>query len=225
MPTTSSFVPVSQVIATAMSILEGADTIDRAYFKEWVYLGLLEIGPTLDWYGESILYPDGYTLKKPDGFHSAIDLALYDANHAELDFVYRGLGTRAHASDNGLLNNGQYFPTLGAPIDLSEDTYYFQLGSNSTSVSYAKLKYWKFPVDELGDLLIPETDILPLILFVRYMWYLRKDDKQGIAMGNQKWIAARNEARAAHKTPSMLVGTEIARSWNSMIHKQRYKKF
>src|SRR6185295_5537488 len=137
MATTSSFVPVNQVIATAMSVLEGADTIDRAYFKEWVYLGLLEIGPNLVWYDEAILYPDGFTLKKPEGFKEAIDLALYDVNHAEIRYAYRGLGTRAHASDNGLINSAQYFPSLGAPVDLSEDTYYFQLGSNSTQVSYA----------------------------------------------------------------------------------------
>lgn len=208
-----------------MSIIENADTMDRAYFKEWVYLGLLDIGPTLDWFGECTLYPDTFTLKKPDGFHSAIDITLFDANGGELKSTYRGLGTRIHASDNGLINDAMYAPTLGAPIDLSEDAYYFHLGSNSTQVSYAILKYWQFPFDENGDLLIPETDVLPLALFIRYMWYLRKDDKQGIVMGNQKWIAARNEARGAHRTPSMLVGTEIARTWNSMIQKQRYKKF
>lgn len=225
MASTSVFVPASRVIATAMSVLEGADSMDKAYFKEWLYLGMLDIGITNDWFDQCTLYPDNYTLKKPDGFQSAIDLALYDANNNEFEYVLRGMGTRIHASDNGLINNNEYFPSLGAPIDLSEDPYYFHIGSNGASISYATLKFWKYPIDENGDILVPEQDLLPLVFFIRYMWYLRKDDKQGIAMANQKWIASRNEARAAHKTPSILEGTEIARSWVTLIPKMRFKKF
>lgn len=225
MATPVALVPIEQVVSTAMSVLEKADTADRAYFKEWVYLGLLEIGPNLAWYAEATLYPDTFTLKKPDGFHSAIDLGLYDSSKNELKYVYRGMGTRIHASDNSLLNAAAYAPTQGAPIDVSEDEYYFHLGTNSTQVSYAVVKYWQIPLDENGDLLIPEMDIMALVQFLRYMWYMRKDDKTGMAMQKNSWIAARNEARGAHRTPSMLVGGEIARSWNSMIRKQRYKTF
>lgn len=225
MATPSSLVPIDQVVSTAMSVLEGADTIDRAYMKEWVYLGLLEIGPNMSWYDQAILYPNEFTLKKPDNFHSAIDLALYDSSNHELRYVYRGLGSRIHASDNQLTNSGVYAPTQGAPVDLGEDEYYFHLGSNSGSVAFATLKYWAFPFDENGDLLIPESDIMALVLFIRYMWYMRKNDKQGMSIMHNLWIPARNEARAAHKIPSMLVGGEIARSWNSMIRKQRFKTF
>lgn len=225
MATPNSLVPVSQVVATAMSVLEGSDTIDRSFFNEWVYLGLLELGPNMAWYDEATVYPNDFTLKKPDNFHSAIDLALYDSSKNELRYVYRGLGKRIHAADNSLTNAAVYAPTQGAPIDVSEDEYYFHLGSNSTSVSYACVKFWAMPFDENGDLLIPETDIMALVLFLRYMWYMRKNDKQGMMIAHNLYIPARNEARAAHKIPSMLVGGEIARSWNSMIRKQRYKTF
>lgn len=223
--TTSAFVPVDQVIATAMSILEGADTVDRAYFKEWVYLGLTELGPNTAWYDEAVVYPVELALKKPDNIYSIIDVALYDVNKNELVYTYRGKGSRIHASDSVALNSGEYAPSLGAPIDLSEDSYYFHLGSNGASVASALIKYWKFPVDENGDLLIPEQDVFTLALFCRYMFSMRKDDKVGIGQFHNLWIAARNEARAAHRTPSMLEGTEIARSWNSMIQKLRFRLF
>ncbi len=243
MPTPTALVPADQVIATAMTVLKHADSIDRAFFKEWVYLALIELGPSTQWYGECEIYPneipgsvtggDYLQLRKPDDYYQAIDVCLYDATGKELKSTYRGLGSRSHQSDNGLLNSNMYMPTLGAPIDLSEDQYYFILGSNAlpntsnnfTGVASAKLKYWRRPVDENGDMLIPESDILPIVYFIRHMWYLREDDKQGIGQSNTKWIAARNECRSLHRTPSMMEGTEIARSWNSMIHKQRYKKF
>jgi hypothetical protein len=225
MTSPTALAPINQVVATAMSVLEGADTGDRTFFKEWIYLGMLEIGPNLVWYKEAALYPTTFTLKKPDGFHSAVDLALFDGSNTEIRYVWRGTGTRIHASDNTLLNAGVYAPTQGAPVDVSEDQYYYHLGSNSGTVNYAILKYWELPFDENGDLLIPETDIMALVLFLRYMWYMRKNDKQGIALAQPLWIRSRNEARAAHRIPSMLEGLEIARTWNSMIRKQRYKTF
>lgn len=225
MATTSSFIPADRVIAFASSVLEGSDTLDRAYFMEWIAAGLNEIGPNTSWYGEATLYPTELTLRKPLDFYEAIDIALYDQSGCDLSFVFKGKGTRSHRSDNSLINQEVYAPGLGAPIDLSEDAYYFHIGSNGYAVSYAKLKYWRFPTDENGDLMVPEQDLLPLALFCRYCWYMRKDDKTGMAMAKNSWIAARNEARANHKAPSMLEGTEIARSWNSMIKKMRFKTF
>jgi hypothetical protein len=227
MATASSFVPVDQVIATAMSISEGADTIDRAFMKDWVYLGLQEIGPNVAWYGEAVLYPTDYTFQKPANMHSAIDITLYDSAGKELRYTFRGKGHRGHQSDNILINDGTYAPGLGAPIDLSEDAYYYHIGTSDAAsiVSHAFLKYWKFPVDEHGDLMVPEQDVLPLAKFVKYMLYFRKDDKQGIRLTHPIWTAARNEARAAHKIPDGIMGTEIARTFQSLIQKQRFKQF
>lgn len=227
MATPSVFVPASQVVATAKSVLEGADNMDRAFFKEWVYLGLQELGPNMAWFGEATIYPVDYALRKPADLHSTIGLALYDSEHKELQFVYRGKGSRIHESDNELVNDGTYAPGLGAPIDLSEDAYYYNLGTSEGAqrVAYAKIKYFRLPVDEEGDLMVPESDVFPLTLFLRYMWYMRKDDKRGMAMAHPIWIAARNEARTAHKIPDMLLFGEIARTFNSMIPKQRFKQF
>jgi len=227
MATASAFVPVDNVIALAMSISEGSDTIDRAFMKDWVYLGLQEIGANASWFEEATIYPVDYALRKPDNMHSAIDIALYDSAGSELKYVLRGKGHRIHESDNSLINNETYAPVLGAPIDLSEDAYYFHVGNNATGalVDHANLKYWKYPVDEHGDLMIPEQDVLTLTKFVKYMLYFRKDDKQGIRLTHPIWTAARNEARGAHNTPSMLEGTEIARTFQSMIQKQRFKQF
>jgi len=227
MPTPSVFVPASDVIATAKSVLEGADTIDRAFFHQWVYLGLKELGPNMSWFGEATIYPVEYSLRKPADLYSTIDISLYDNQDKEIRFVYRGKGSRIHESDSELINDGTYAPSLGAPVDLSEDIYYYNLGSSEGAqrVSYAKIKYFRMPVDENGDLMVPESDVFPLTLFLRYMWYMRKDDKQGISMAHPVWIAARNEARTAHKIPDMLLAGEIARTFNSMIPKQRFKQF
>jgi len=225
MATPAAFVPVDQVIATAKSIMEGADSIDRAFIKEWVALGLQEIGPNLAWFGDATLYPADNSLRKPTDMQQALDLALYDSQGAELRYVLRGKGERIHASDNSLRNDGTYAPGFGAPIDLSEDQYYYNIGSQGAAVAYAKLKYFRFPTDENGDIMVPESDVFALATFIKYMWYWRKDDKQGIALMHPIWISRRNEAGANHNIPSQLDAAEIARAFNSMIQKQRFKQF
>lgn len=227
MATPSSFVSAKQVIATAKSVLEGADTIDRSFFKEWVYLGLQELGPNISWFGNARVTPIDYSIQKPSDLHSTISIALYDSEDKEIRFVYRGLGARIHESDNELVNDGTYAPALGAPVDLSEDAYYYNLGTSEGAqrVSYALIKYFRLPVDEEGDLMVPESDVLALVFFIRYMWYFRKDDKQGIQLMHPLWIARRNETRASHNIPDMMVATEIARTFNSMIQKQSFKQF
>lgn len=225
MAVTSTFASVDRVIAVATSLMENADHIDRAYFAEWIYEGLKQIGPTTAWFGEATLYPTELSFRKPQDMYEVIDIALYDSGGHEMSFTYRGNGSRIHRSDNDLVNDNVYAPSLGAPIDLSEDAYYFHIGSNGTQVAYAVVKYWKFPVNEHGELLIPEDDVFALALFCRYCYYMRKDDKTGMAMAKNSWIAARNEQRSSHKLPSMVAGTELARSWNSMIKKVRFKTF
>lgn len=222
---TAAFVPVDQVIATAASLREGADHIDRAYIKEWIWLGLKEIGPTLAWYNEARLYPTEFALQKPQDYYDAIDLALFTESDSELRYTYRGKGTRIHNSENSLLDGAPYAPEMGAPIDLSEDQYYFHLGSNGSAVNYAILKYWKFPTDENGDMLIPEQFVLGLAIFCVYMFAFRKDDKVGIGQFHNLWVAKRNELRAEANMPSGIDITELARSWNSMIKKTRFKNF
>lgn len=226
MSTTSLLVPIEQVRATAMSLIENADTMDRAYFDEWIYLGLKEIGPNTAWVSPvTTLYPNHLEILKPKDMASPISLALFDANGNEMRYVHRGKGGRTHLSGNSNLDSSIYAPEFGAPIDLSEDGYYFHLGSNGASVSYAKVVYWKLPVDENGKLLVPDTDVLALSMFVRYMWMIRKDDKAGIGQAKNIWIPLRNEARATHAMPSMMEGADMARSFNSMIQKMRYKIF
>lgn len=221
----AAFVPVDQVIALANSLSEDSDHIDRAYYIEWIWLGLKDIGPSDAWYGEATLYPVEYTLQKPKDLYSTIDIALFDASGAEISFAYRGKGSRIHASDNTYINQNMYEPAFGAPVDLSEDQYYYHLGSNSQAVSFALVKYFKFPTDEAGEMLIPESHVLALAIFCKYCYYMRKDDKNGMGIMHNRWIATRNELRAELNTPSMMKGTELARTWNSMIQKARFKKF
>lgn len=221
----AAFVSADEVIAIANSINEDSDHIDRAYYIEWIWLGIKELGPTMFWYNEATVYPVEFTLQKPKDLYSTIDIGLFDSSGNEISYAFRGKGTRAHASDNTYINNGMYEPAFGAPVDLSEDAYYFHLGSNSDAVSYARIKYWKYPLNEAGDILIPESYVFPLALFCKYCYYMRKDDKTGMGMMHNRWIAARNETQAANNTPSVVEGTEIARSWNSMIKKIRFKKF
>lgn len=222
----SDFVFVERMEALAASTIENVPSSARAFFKEWIGEAIKQIGPSKAWYsGPVVLYPTDYMFRKPVDMYDPIDIALFDSSHNELKYAFRGFAKRIHASDNNLINTGQYVPEQGAPIDLSEDAYYFHLGTNGAAVDYAVLKYWKMPVDDTGELLMTESNTFAIMMFIHYMMALRSGNHIDKGQARNAWLSARNEARSENKTPSMLEMDEIARSWNSMIKKMRFKQF
>jgi hypothetical protein len=218
------FVPLEEVVATAMTLVVPADDSDRNVFRQWAYLGLRDIGPTNAWVDDCVLYPEELKLPKPEYMYKPITLALYDANNTELLYAYRGSGRRVHSPSNSITADGVYDPNFGAVIDVSEDAYYFHLGSNATSVSYAKLKYLKLPVDENNNIMFPEDTVLAIALFIRYMWAARSNSNM-VTVYERSWVMARNAARGRSKTPTTMEADEIVRKWITLIPRLKYKEF
>lgn len=214
----SRFVPLDQVTAEAASLIGAAETKDRLLFKQWVYTALREIGVGKQNIDTCILYPKDFSFTKPQDMTSTIDIALYNSSNAELNYKYNSGRVRIHQSKTQ--------SSTSDLVDLSEDDFYFHLGSNGSDVAYARIRYFKFPVDDDGLPKIPEDQVFAIMMYIRYAWSMRKNDNRSeIDQNRQTWLAERDRAKSRNKMPSMLEGKQIAKEWMSMIQKPFFNNF
>lgn len=222
----TTFINVDEPIAIAMSIIPNSDSFDEALARQWAYMGTRDIGASYHWIEDAVLYPNSnLSIRKPDDMWKAQDIALFNSAGKELLFSYRGLGKRIHASGHAALDNAQYAPSLHAPIDLSEDSHFFHLGSNGADVHHVKLKYWKLPVDHHGQPMIPEHQALAVALFIRWMWGMANSDKEDRKLSRIEYLQARSEARALGKMPSGIEMDQVAKEWNSLMNAPQFKNY
>jgi len=226
----SSFVHVDEPVALAMTLIPNSSSVEKAVARQWAYMGLRDIGPGMHWFEDCVLYPSSnLSMRKPDDMYKPIDLALFkqesDGSLSELRYSYKGLGRRIHASGNVHLDGGTYGPLLHAPIDLSEDSHFFHLGSNGGDVFCAKIKYWKLPVDAYGLPKIPEHQVLAIAFFIRWMWAMANSDKQDRQLSRSEYIAARSEARGRNKIPNGLEMEQVSKEWINLLNAPQFKKF
>lgn len=223
----SQFIHIDEAVAIAQTLLPENFSKDKAIARQWAYMGLRNIGPTAHWFATCTLKPnDNLTMKKPDDMWKAIDIALYDSAGCELRYSYKGLGRRIHASRFSALEQGEYLPNAGAPIDLSEDTHAFHLGSNGSGVAFAILKYWQLPIGVDGLPLIPEGLALAVAFFIRWMWTVKTNENQSDRQISElNYKAERAKARAEANMPSGIEMEQIGKEWTSLIGAPQFKNY
>ncbi len=208
------FLTLDEVVGEAMSIVKGATSEHRNVAKTWAYRGLRQLGPSKDNIEVCTLYPEDYVMMKPSDFHSAIDVALYDSAGRELRCSYRSGNKRIHED----------FSDLDGLIKISEDDEYFNLSSNSTNVAYAKLRYFRFPVDQDGFPLFPEYSADAIAMFIKYKLALLNESRDWPVF-EASWKAARAEVRSINKMPSGMMFKQFAKEWMSMIPNNNFYNF
>jgi hypothetical protein len=212
---TKPFLNIDEVVAHAESVIKDADEAARSLFRQWAWLGERQLG--FGGYSEETkdLPVEDLAIRKPSDMASPKDIALYTADHAEYQFKYQGGKKRIHNMDS---SQGK--------IDLSEDPYFFHLGTNGGNIAYVKLRYYAYPIDEDNNPMFPEHHLLALMMFIRWMWEIRKNENQSaIAMAESDWLKQSTKTKAANKMPHELKGIQIAKQWMSMIDKAFYAEF
>jgi hypothetical protein len=219
------FLSLDEVVAEAMSIIPGASSEEQLLAKQWAYVGLRDLGPSRDYIEVATLYPEDLTMRKPDDLYRTIDMALFNSSNQEIPSKYRGGKLRIHSRRDTRLDNYQVGsdPYFGA-VEISEDDYHFFISSNSEDVAYAKLRYFRLPVDKDGKPQIPEDSRLAIMLFIRYMWSLRTMSKD-VSFAEASWKQARAEVRGKNKLPHGLAYKQYAKEWMSMIPNLNFDTF
>lgn len=225
--TDSPFVTLEEVVANSATLILDTDPKHRNILRQWTYIGERQLGFSGLHLKPAQVQVDNLTIKKPSDYAVGVDLALFDANDNEYRYHFQGNRKRIH-NEWALTSNATSlgFHQDRAEIGVSEDPYFFYLDSTGESVTYANLNYYSYPVDEDGDMLIPEHHMFALMNFNYWMWERRKKDNQSsIAQAKQDWLMEQIKAKTKNKVPSMLEGKDIARFHNSMINKIFYDKF
>lgn len=221
-----SFVPINQVTALTMSTIGTATDEDRLLFRQWCAEGFRDIGSQRDWIKVCQLENKEGSFRKPEEMASVIDIALYDDNDNEIWFQYMpDTGGQIH-NNRFAVNDVVIQEQVCNTVYLSEDAWYFNLSSGSDHVTKAKIRYFAIPTDANGDLLIPDTYTLPLTMFCRWMWSLRKNDNRSeIDQNYGFWVRERDKVRGRMKMPSQLEANAIAAAWINLFNSSRIRAY
>jgi hypothetical protein len=204
------FISVEDVVANAQSVIPDADDKATNIMKQWVYLGVREIGVTLEDIKVAELYPEDNSVRKPHDIVIIDDIALLDAQGNEYQYHYRGPGKRIHTSTE---------PTSDYPVDISEDDYYIHLGSTGSGITRVVIRYYSLPIDEHGDIKIKQDYLVPLIDYLTYMWARRNKDKN-LGLYLSIWNSQLLKAKARNRRVNPLAMKAISDKINSMIKKK-----
>lgn len=217
--------PIEEVVDTAILICPGATDEHRVMFRQFVWEAQKLIGPTKHWVKTCKLIPKNRSFKKPDDYASSLAIALFDVTDGEIPFEFFGEGGRVH-SDRASVHASGNIEAVTGRVDLSEDAYYFHLGSNTTNVAYAMIRYLALPVDKNGQLLIPEDNIFACTMFCRWMWALRKGDNQSeIQLQRDTWYREKDRIFGDNKMPSWFDAKEFGKKFLSLINGYKPDRF
>lgn len=214
------FLGVKEVVADAMSVIPGGSTAgEQLLARQWAYIGLRDLGPSKDFIEVCPLTVTNLSIRKPDDLISTIDISLYDSAGNAIAHNYRPGSRKIKKSKP---TTGPVISQIdGQGVELSEDDYYFHLDSTelARSAATALIRYYKFPVDDDGLPMIPEKARLAIIMFIRYMYTLRKGGTRfEVSSALSTWEVQRNRARSRMRMPSQMEYDAIAKSWMSMIN-------
>jgi len=204
------FLNIAEVVANSISILPNPTDAEKIIFRQWIYIAQRDMGfPAMD-VRQADITPHDLSVRKPDDFSSAIDVALFLTDGSEVASSYQGAGKKIHKE----------FRSGAVTVQISETPTYFHLESTGASVTCFTLKYYGLPIDDDGMPKIPERCNLAIMMFVKWMWSVRNNESIGIREQNRRdWISEAAKQRSKNKMPSMLQGEQIVKSWMSMIDK------
>lgn len=215
----SRLLDIDEVTASIMSVVAEATNEDRLLFKQWVAEACQDIGVSSANLKNCDLEPKDGSFRKPTDMTAAVDLALYNAGGQELAYNFiQNSPARIHIDRFAVNATIIGDPTNIIKVDLSEDVYYYHLGTNGTQVTKMKLSYLAMNVDRYGFPLVPESNLTAYKMFCRWMWQLRRNDNQSaIAQAEMSWLRERAMARGRNKMPDEFRGREMFKKYLSMV--------
>ena len=217
-----NYISIDMLIARAQTTISGADTMDKNIWREWVWMGLQDLGISDEDVKSVVLYPKDGVAKKPDDMRVMLDLNVLDSSDNQLVHKFRTGGYRLYEDDR---NEGIH----AIPVDVSEDRFNFILGTNADKASKIVVRYFAYPIDPQTKLpLIREDETMALIYFIRFMWAMRKDDNRSeIAEKQRMWYMESDRVKARKKMESVTPekAKSIMRNWMRMIPDYNMERF
>lgn len=220
------YASLDAVVAEAISVigLSGDDELAKNFCRQWVWRAASTFPVTDDMIEVCSVDMKNLIIKKPTNCKKALDVALYDANDNYIPHKFHAGKKRIYPDTEQygytLTVDGEE-STYYMPVDLSEDDKAYYVGTTGEGiVSYAKIRFFSYPLDKDGMPLIREEDVLTCVYFCRFMWSLRKNENQSEIRQNEIMYKQESDiARARRKSADISNETrkEIAKSLNRML--------
>ncbi len=226
------YLTIEEVINFAASTIEGVKRRDKVVFRQWAYAAMRDLGVGKLDEKTAEISVDDFSIKKPCDLVHTIGLSVYNNDNVELYYTYKGWGQevlrrdkRAYTRERDLVSSRRIVSNrVGsrsiASFIVTEDKDYYNLSSDARSADYGIVKYFGLPIDEDGDLMFIDDDLLAVSAFIRWMYETRQRENQSaIADRRQDWIIEAGKARAKKKSVSIFEAKDIAKHYMSMIDK------
>lgn len=215
---------MDEVVANAATIIPGEDREARNLFRQWAYLGARKLNfNKLDIETEMIV-PVSNIITKPIYLVRTIDMAFFDSKGTELIYRFEeGVKDRIHTVNKYKDRRNANFPII--TVSEQEDAYVLDSYYGDAVVN-AAIRYYRLPVDSVTfEPYFYSSQLMALMMFIRWMWFLRKGDVSQAAGAKKDWLIEQHIAKVEMKMPDGMELKEIARTWNSMIQKKFHNMF
>jgi ribosomal protein L21E len=213
-----NLISFEEVVAEAVAVLGYTEDeeVAKNFARQFIWRGMQRLAQPENSIEVAKVYAKNLLIKKPKNLKQFVEIALFDANDNFIPHQFHSGNTRIYPnteqySYNVVLNEGESDEetvTYYIPVDLSENTTSFVLGTNGTDVSYGLVRYYPLPLDENNLPEIHEHQVEALTNFVRYQWSRRKNENQSEIQANKvAWMESSDWAIA--KTKSMDFSNEV----------------
>lgn len=219
-----------EVVAEAVAILGYLEDeeVAKNFCRQWIWGAKKKLATSDQDIEVAEVQVKNLFIKKPKNLKQLIEIALFDVNGNYIPHVFHQGNQRLYpnmeqVSYDVVLNEGtddEETVTYYAPVDLSENSSSYVLGTNGTEVSYALVRYYPLPLDENNLPEVYEHEVDACKAYCRYQWSMRKNENQSEIRENRRtWQEECDWAIA--KTKSMDFSNEvrkkIAANMNRML--------
>lgn len=209
------FLEVDEVVANASTFIKGMSDELALIMRQWVWMAMRDIGPSYDLIETAEININDNSAAKPlDLTGNIIDMAVYEENGEQIPHRYNYSGSKIH---KGRERN---------KIDVYEDPNYIHFSDFEKTPSYVKIKYFKMPLDDCNEPLVPESHLNAIVAYLKFSYYFREGNDFGmIGMSKNHWEQERLKIRAKNKSVAGERAKQMVKEWMSIIPNPRYNRF
>lgn len=185
----SQYLTIQETIASIRASFDSEDTRDELFWQNYIGRAESKLAPTTVDIKTTCIPVVDFCFEKPCDFISPVEIALYDAAGNVLRYkLVKGImkADFKYPIPNGAFGLGYTSQVVGLwyyQIELSEGHFFYNLSTNATSVVKAEIKYYAWPSDDDGNLLILYSDLEYIIAFVHFEEARKKISKSISANG------------------------------------------
>lgn len=210
------FLEVDEVVANGSTFIEEISDELALIMRQWVWFAMRDIGPSYELIETSEINVVDNSVAKPlDMTGNPIELGVYDESGNEIPYRYNYSGGRVFTKRD-----------WQKTIDIYEDATHIHFSDFERQPSYAVLKYFKMPLSDCNEPLVPESHLNAVVAYLKFAFYWRQGTNPAmIGMARNMWEQERLKIRSKNKSVAGLRAKQMVKEWMSIIPNPKFNRF